>query len=151
MSQMLMTIEVAKASRLTGSDQAVGVKIRALRRAAGMTLRDLGDAVGVSCVQFQRYETGVSRIPASRLFAISNTLDTQVDSLMAEPVTIDSDPISSRLREESAELARVFKAISDPRRRTAIIALARTIAEQEQRFSTPFDALPTNPPIGPKE
>ena len=62
----------------TTTDRAVGQRIRALRRAAGMTLSDLGEAVGVSGVQFQRYETGASRVAASRLLAICDALDVPV-------------------------------------------------------------------------
>jgi transcriptional regulator with XRE-family HTH domain len=121
----------------TAMDLAVGMKIRTLRRAAGMTLRDLGEAVGVSCVQFQRYETGASRISASRLFAIGNVLGIRIDSLIAEPESSDGEPISRILRGENAELSRLFKSISDPRHRQALIGLARAIvAGEEHPLST---------------
>lgn len=116
----------------TTMDHAVGMKIRTLRRAAGMTLRDLGEAVGVSCVQFQRYETGASRISASRLFAIGGVLGVRIDSLIAETDSPDSEPISRLSRGENAELARLFKSISDPRHRQAIIGLARAIVAGEE-------------------
>lgn len=116
----------------TAIDQAVGMKIRILRRAAGMTLRDLGEAVGVSCVQFQRYETGASRISASRLFAIGGVLGVRIDSLIAEPGSSNSEPTSRISRGENAELARLFKSISDPRHRLAIIGLARAIVAGEE-------------------
>jgi transcriptional regulator with XRE-family HTH domain len=70
----------------TKTDQAVGWRIRSLRRTAGMTLRDLGEVVGVSGVQFQRYETGASRVAASRLLAICDALGVQVDTLIDEAV-----------------------------------------------------------------
>jgi transcriptional regulator with XRE-family HTH domain len=117
----------------TGTDHAVGMQIRSLRRAAGMTLKDLGDAVGVSCVQFQRYETGASRVAASRLFAISDALGVRVDSLIVDPVATEGEPASRRRSSEHAELARAFKAISDPRHRLAIIALTRAIAAREEK------------------
>jgi transcriptional regulator with XRE-family HTH domain len=117
----------------TATDHTVGLHIRALRRAAGLTLKDLGEAVGVSCVQLQRYETGVSRIAASRLVAISEVLGVRVDSLIVEADPTEAEPMSRRNRNENAELSRVFKAISDPRHRLAIIALARAIAAREEQ------------------
>lgn len=117
----------------TATDRAVGVKIRLLRRAAGITLRDLGEAVGVSCVQFQRYETGNSRLSASRLVAISNALGVRVDSLIVDPVPADPESLSHEERIECAEMARQFRAIRDRRHRLAIIELARAIAAQEQQ------------------
>jgi transcriptional regulator with XRE-family HTH domain len=133
----------------TTTDQAVGVKIRVLRRAAGMTLQDLGDAVGVSCVQFQRYETGASRISAGRLFAVSNALGVRIDSLIVEPVSAEAARMSPAQRRENAELARAFKAISDPRHRLAIIALARAIAAREEQSRAPSEAFPENPSVRP--
>jgi len=121
----------------TGTDHAVGMQIRSLRRAAGMTLKDLGDAVGVSCVQFQRYETGASRVAASRLFAISDALGVRVDSLIVDPAGEAVEPASRRRSSEHAELARAFKAISDPRHRLAIIALTRAIAAREEKPEPP--------------
>jgi transcriptional regulator with XRE-family HTH domain len=117
----------------TATDHTVGLHIRALRRAAGLTLKDLGEAVGVSCVQLQRYETGASRIAASRLVAISEVLGVRVDSLIVEADPAGAEPMSRRNRNENAELSRVFKAISDPRHRLAIIALARAIAAREEQ------------------
>ena len=130
----------------TGTDLAVGMQIRSLRRAAGMTLKDLGEAVGVSCVQFQRYETGASRVAASRLFAISDALGVRVDSLIVDPVTDEGEPASRRRSSEHAELARAFKAISDPRHRLAIIALTRAIAAREEKPEAPaMIEFETNP------
>jgi transcriptional regulator with XRE-family HTH domain len=120
----------------TATDLTVGLHIRTLRRAAGLTLKNLGEAVGVSCVQLQRYETGASRIAASRLVAISEVLGVRVDSLIVEPDPAKSEPMSRRNRNENAELSRVFKAISDPLHRLAIIALARAIAAREEHPGT---------------
>jgi len=115
----------------TTTDHAVGKRIRSLRRAAGMTLRDLGKAVGVSGVQFQRYETGASRVAASRLLAICDALGVQVDTLIDEVVPAKAGHMSSDRRNECAELARAFNAVSHPTHRRAIIALARAFARSQ--------------------
>jgi transcriptional regulator with XRE-family HTH domain len=124
----------------TAADKAVGANIRALRRAAGMTLQEIGEAVGVSFVQFQRYETGVSRMSASRLIAISIALGVRIDSLIGAPESAEAGFMSDRERGESAELAHLFKAIANPTHRQAILALARTIS-----------ALDTGPQAGPED
>jgi transcriptional regulator with XRE-family HTH domain len=117
----------------TPTDLAVGVKIRLLRHAAGMTLRELGEAVGVSFVQFQRYETGASRIPASRLIAISKALCVRIESLVSDASPTESEPVSGVDRGESGELLRLFKSISDPGQRRAIIALVGAMADREEQ------------------
>ena len=125
----------------TEMDHAVGKQIRALRRAAGMTLKDLGEAVGVSLVQFQRYETGASRVAASRLFAIGDALGVRVENLIGEPSPEETTSVPRRRQNECAELIRAFNAISDPGRRLALIAL--TVAAR--------DAAPTDPMLDYKE
>ncbi len=129
----------------TTTDQAVGKRIRSLRRAAGMTLRDLGEAVGVSGVQFQRYETGVSRVAASRLMAICDALGVQVDSVITEASSAKVEQISHARRIESAELARAFNAIADPSHRRAIIALARAFAASQEHAGAADDKSSPNP------
>jgi transcriptional regulator with XRE-family HTH domain len=101
-----------------------------------MTLRELGDAVGVSFVQFQRYETGASRISTSRLVAISEALCVRIDSLVSETSPAEPEPMSGRQRNESGELVRLFKLVSDPRQRLAIIALVSAMAERDKRDRT---------------
>ena len=49
-------------------DNALGEKIRARRILAKMSQAELGDHVGVSFQQVQKYERGVNRVGASRLF-----------------------------------------------------------------------------------
>lgn len=123
----------------TETDHAVGKQIRALRRAAGMTLKDLGEAVGVSLVQFQRYETGASRVAASRLFAIGDALGVRVENLIAGPGLDDTPSAPRRRQNECAELMRAFNAISDPGRRIALIAL--TVAARDE---PPIATVPDN-------
>jgi len=128
----------------TTIDKAVGTNIRALRRAAGLTLQEIGEAVGVSFVQFQRYETGASRVSASRLVAISVALGVRVDRLIGEPETGGAEAISDRERGENEELARLFKTISDPKHRLAIIDVARAIAARDHQSNASREELPEN-------
>ena len=56
-------------ARATGAtDRHVGAKLRALRKARGMTLAELGRALGVTPTQVQKYERGTDRIGAGTLF-----------------------------------------------------------------------------------
>jgi transcriptional regulator with XRE-family HTH domain len=119
----------------TTTDRAVGQRIRALRRAAGMTLSDLGEAVAVSGVQFQRYETGASRLPASRLLAICDALGVPIDALIEEAVPARAGASSNAHGRECIELARAFDAVIDPTHRRAIIALARAFAAPPDQAS----------------
>lgn len=55
-------------------DIHVGLKIRAHRALAGMSQSELGDAIGVSFQQVQKYERGANRVSASSLFKIARGL-----------------------------------------------------------------------------
>jgi len=59
-------------------DVHVGQRIRRRRWMVGMTQQQLGDAVGIKFQQIQKYETGMNRVSASRLFEISQALDVPV-------------------------------------------------------------------------
>ncbi len=119
--------------RLNGSTSAhiVGRKIRALRREAGLSLRELGAAVGVSLVQFQRYETGVSPLSTSRLLVISKVLGVRAASLLGEANNAPTEDYASRRRDEERELAELFASITDPAERRAILSLARASAARD--------------------
>jgi len=70
-------------------DAHVGQLLRHRRWLAGLTQQQLGDAVGIKFQQIQKYETGMNRISASRLWELSRALDVPVsfffEGLMPAP------------------------------------------------------------------
>ena len=61
-------------------DQHVGSRVRLRRMLLGMSQEKLGESMGLTFQQVQKYEKGVNRIGASRLFQISKILDVPVSS-----------------------------------------------------------------------
>ena len=63
----------AKPNQRTPSaiDAHVGARVRTLRLARGVTRSNLGAWLGVSCAQVQKYERGVDRVGATRLFQLA--------------------------------------------------------------------------------
>lgn len=59
-------------------DVHVGQRIRRRRWMVGMTQQQLGEAVGIKFQQIQKYETGMNRVSASRLYEIAKSLDVPV-------------------------------------------------------------------------
>lgn len=59
-------------------DQLVGRQIRACRRGRGMTLKALAASIDVSYQQLQKYEHGINRVSAGRLYTIAAALGTDV-------------------------------------------------------------------------
>ena len=71
-------------------DVHVGTRVRLRRTLLGMSQEKLGDALGLTFQQVQKYERGANRIGASRLYDLSHVLDVPVsfffDDIKAETV-----------------------------------------------------------------
>ncbi len=117
------------------SDTDVGREVRRLRRAQGKTLKVLASAVGVTGAQLHRYETGATRIAASRLIAIADALGVRPDVLIAAGAAqVPARPVAPEASDDDiVDLIRVFSGITDPRHRTALLAVARMMAAHYQR------------------
>ncbi|MGK7861142.1 helix-turn-helix domain-containing protein [Falsiroseomonas sp. E2-1-a4] len=114
----------------TSADASVGGRIKELRRAAGRTQKEIADIVGVTGAQFHRYETGATRIATSRLLGIAAALGVRAEALVgtASPRAEPMVDFSEGATDELVELVQVFSTISDPRRRSALMAFARAVA-----------------------
>src|ERR1700761_1105774 len=65
-------------SRPSPIDVHVGSRIRLRRTLLGMSQERLGDSLGLTFQQVQKYERGVNRVGASRLFDLSRVLDVPI-------------------------------------------------------------------------
>lgn len=122
----------------TTSDSAVGREIRQYRRSAGLTQKQIASMVGVTGAQLHRYETGSTRITASRLIDIANALGVRPDTLLATAAAAGAEPVAmpnmANSGQEIVELIQMFGSITDPRHRSALVAVARMMTTpQAQR------------------
>jgi transcriptional regulator with XRE-family HTH domain len=62
-------------------DVYIGARMRVGRTASGLSQTDLGEKLGVSFQQVQKYERGVNRVSAARLFDICEALDVSLASM----------------------------------------------------------------------
>jgi transcriptional regulator with XRE-family HTH domain len=113
-------------------DAHVGKRIRHRRWMVGMTQQQLADKVGIKFQQIQKYETGMNRVSASRLWDIADSLDVTIsfffDGLAAdgvEPRTMGGDLLADK---EALELVRSYYAIPEAQRRR-LFDLARVLSE----------------------
>ncbi len=123
-------------------DVHVGGRVRVRRMMMGLSQEKLGDHLGLTFQQVQKYERGANRIGASRLFDLARVLsvpvqfffDEMADDLTAAAATGFSErptenPISEYLStRDGLELNRAFARISDPRVRKSIVDLVRALA-----------------------
>ena len=129
-------------------DSHVGNRVRMQRILLNMSQEKLGEALGITFQQVQKYEKGVNRISASRLQRISQILNVPPSFFFqnAPGQTANgaeasgfSDSASSQYIVESLstseglQLNRAFARISEPKTRKRIVELVATIAEQLEK------------------
>ena len=125
-------------------DAHIGGRVRLRRMALGMSQEQLGAALGVTFQQVQKYEKGLNRIGAGRLYHISRILQVPVahfyEGLPHLNGANDQGAID-RVEQESAEmmtflstpegysLTRAFSRIEDGATRRRLLDLVRTLAD----------------------
>ena len=111
------------------TDVHVGQRAREARVAKGMTQTDLGDALGLSFQQVQKYEKGTNRIGSSRLWEICKVLDQPItfffEDLSHGTATAPKPALSSR----AIKLAKEIDEISDDTVKTHFLRLVRSYAK----------------------
>ena len=114
--------------RSTHVDRHVGRRVRERRIALGLTSEELAGALSITYQQLHKYERGINRVSAGRLYQIAEALQTSVDFFYAGvPTERVERPCATRER-LMLETARAFGDIRDPRVRAVIGELARALA-----------------------
>lgn len=112
-------------------DAHVGKRIRHRRWMIGMTQQQLADKVGIKFQQIQKYETGMNRVSASRLWDIADTLGVTIAFFFeglaegAQAAQAGNDMMADK---EALELVRSYYAIPEAQRRR-LFDLARVLSE----------------------
>ncbi len=112
-------------------DAHVGKRIRHRRWMVGMTQQQLADRVGIKFQQIQKYETGMNRVSASRLWDIAEALGVQIAFFFeglgdqTAPVGVEGDMLADK---EAQELVRSYYAIPEAQRRR-LFDLARVLSD----------------------
>lgn len=134
-----------KSDKPSPIDVHVGSRVRLRRTLLGMSQEKLGQAIGLTFQQVQKYERGANRVGASRLYDLSRVLDVPVsfffDDINPEvaasvadipnsihietPGRPDPDPM---MRRETLELVRAYYRVLDPQTRRRIFDLVKAIA-----------------------
>lgn len=112
------------------TDTEIGRRIRERRLMLGLSQQQLAQAIGVTYQQAHKYETGINRVSAGRLFRVAQALDVPV-SWFYEGMGTDRPAAMSRRQRLSLELARNFSLIRDERQQEALSQMARALAEAQ--------------------
>lgn len=110
-------------------ERHVGQRIRQRRIMLGLTQQEMARLIGITYQQAHKYERGINRVSAGRLYYIANVL--QVDIRYFYEDMKDEDTIAPSLRERMRlDMARNFSRISDMRKQEALAQLTRAIADK---------------------
>jgi transcriptional regulator with XRE-family HTH domain len=117
-------------ARASAADKHVGSRIRERRVMLGLSQQQLAQMIGVTYQQAHKYERGLNRISAGRLYEIAQVLAVPV-SWFFEGLTATSSPVEMSPRQRMClELARNFAAIDNERHQEALSQMARALAAQ---------------------
>jgi transcriptional regulator with XRE-family HTH domain len=114
-------------------DKVVGRRVRARRLQLGLSQRALGDALGISYQQVQKYEQGISRIGAGRLQQLAEILNVPVSVFFDEKLggSQDGDGMFALLDTAySLRLVTAFTKILDRRIQQRIVELVEQVADR---------------------
>ncbi len=120
-------------------DIQVGNRVRIRRMLIGMSQEKLGDLLGLTFQQVQKYEKGVNRIGAGRLFEVSRILNVPIDffyegvSAAGQP-EYDGAPVMEFVSSgEGLQLALAFMKIKDAKVRKRMLDLVKSLSEEEEQ------------------
>ncbi len=131
-------------------DMHVGARLRLRRTLLGISQEKLGESVGLTFQQIQKYERGANRVGASRIYEFSRVLDVPVSYFFDDmndvtkatrgrridlkgladddQAALESDPLARR---ETLELVRAYYKIEDPKIRKRLFELTKTLANSQ--------------------
>ncbi len=139
-----------KDGRPSPIDIHVGSRIRLRRTLLGMSQERLGESLGLTFQQVQKYERGVNRVGASRLFDLARVLDVPISFFFDDMPDSVAGPLGASARRlhglaeaqdpfgddtmsrrETLELVRAYYRISDPSVRKRVFDLIRSMGPAE--------------------
>jgi len=119
-------------------DRHVGNRVRMRRLLIGMSQEKLGELLGITFQQVQKYEKGSNRVSASRLYYLAQILGVPVQFFFDELPEAGNQAGMSEVgmtdllsSSEVSQLARAFSEISDPVARRAIMGMVKQFADSK--------------------
>ncbi len=116
-------------NKATDIDRHVGVKIRERRVMLGLSQQQMADMIGVTYQQAHKYERGINRISAGRLYEIAQVLTVPIGFFFDGAESGRASELNPRQR-MCLEVARNFAQIQNERHQEALSQMARALAAE---------------------
>lgn len=121
------------------TDKHVGQRVKLRRTLLGLSQQQLASRLGITFQQVQKYEHGLTRVSASRLFDIAKVLDAPIDFFFedldgrgrsgADAVIAPDARPDLLTRAETLQLVRYFWQIDDPAVRDKLVRVLQSLGE----------------------
>lgn len=125
------------------TERHVGLRIRQRRILLGLTQQQLAELIGVTYQQAHKYERGVNRISAGRLYEIARVLGVGVGYFF-EGIDDEGRRLLNQRQRLCLEVSRNFANIENERYQEAVSQLCRTLANPPQSDSDDTGRPKTN-------
>ena len=79
-----MSQQASVRRRVTDADKYIGARLRARRLMLGLTQQETAELIGVTYQQQHKYEKGINRIAAGRLYDIARALGVEIEDLVPD-------------------------------------------------------------------
>jgi transcriptional regulator with XRE-family HTH domain len=117
-------------------NKEVGKRLKFLRTIRGLSQEELGEVIGVTFQQIQKYEKGLNSIKASKLYAIAQHLNVPVEQFFAamdEAMSAQDNTYGDMhdTPSEAIKLMRHYQQIQDPILKNKLLSLIRAMAEEK--------------------
>lgn len=121
-------------------DRRLGQRMRARRLEIGMSQERLAELLGVTFQQVQKYEKGVNRVAASRLFDLAASLEVPVAYFFEGLTAAHGNGVAEEAESpmfdvlatpDGLQLLTMFAAIRNPRVRRRVVDLVRALSDEE--------------------
>lgn len=113
---------------VTEIDKIVGNKIKEIRKSKKISQSKLGEIIGITFQQVQKYENGTNRISISRLYDIAQALNIQIEKLISQDAINESNAEQSN--EKADKFANIFASIEDENTKSSILSLIENITKK---------------------
>ncbi|MGC1304775.1 MAG: helix-turn-helix transcriptional regulator [Caulobacteraceae bacterium] len=112
-------------------DVDVGLRLRTHRKRRGMSQTQLGELLGITFQQIQKYERGHNRLAASTLVRAARAMNVPVTALLpdedAPPLAVETMTVLTQTR-GAEELVQAYAHIPTTQQRKSVLQLARSLA-----------------------
>lgn len=111
-------------------DKAIGAQLRHIRISRDLSLNDLGKPIGVTYQQIQKYEMGMNRISASRLYQLSKILGVPIADFFGGAGDGTREMYTVEIPKRYVELIMMLTSIDDPILENALYVLLQRCSKE---------------------